>query len=316
MTIRYVDYCSFTKLPCAWGQIKEIILCLQSFDLVAAPGKSTIEALICQVYKTSDSCLNPLWHYTFSYDSELLENPTIPLATSDIIGVFCKDCFTTWIEESIETPIDVLSDWIPIDEAWTYLSANSVTVPTNATDRFQIGDKIKFDNTSLKFFYVIGVSATVLTLYAGSDYTVANVAISAIFISRADNPFRFPYKFTYTPTWTGFSVNPAGIYEFVLNGGDCELTWNDTANGTSNSISYQFSLPIVAATLLNMKWYTIPAILVDSGTRKTTPGNGVISSAGSLITLFKDFNGPLGSDWTTSGGKSSAGSVTYRIAGT
>lgn len=116
MTTRYADYCSFAKLPCAWGEAKIVVLCLQDAALVAQPtafcngDSATILATICQVYKTADSCQNPLWHYTFSYESEALANPDTPLASSDITGVFCLDCFTEWIIEQTGNEVTLVDN--------------------------------------------------------------------------------------------------------------------------------------------------------------------------------------------------------------
>jgi len=115
VTIRYVDFCSREKLACAWTEDKTIILCLQDSALVVQPEdfctlfSSTIEALVCQAFTVSDTCQNMLWHYKFSYDSDLLENPDTPLASSDIVGVFCPDCMTTWVEEQRGQDVTVMT---------------------------------------------------------------------------------------------------------------------------------------------------------------------------------------------------------------
>jgi hypothetical protein len=40
------------------------------------------------------------------------------------------------------------------------------------------GDKIKLTQTTVKYFYIVGVANTLLTVTGGSDYTVANAAIT------------------------------------------------------------------------------------------------------------------------------------------
>lgn len=86
--------------------------------------------------------------------------------------------------------------WSLVDEAWSYASASTVTVPTDAADRFRVNDIIKFDNGgSTKYFIIQEItSATVLTLSGAGDYTVANSAITNIYLSRQGNPYGFPYE--------------------------------------------------------------------------------------------------------------------------
>ena len=89
--------------------------------------------------------------------------------------------------------------WCDIDEEWSYASASTITVPSDATTRFQIGDRLRLNNTTTKYFYVIGVSATVLTVTGGSDYAVANSVITNIAYSRVLRPFGFPDTFNWSP---------------------------------------------------------------------------------------------------------------------
>lgn len=85
--------------------------------------------------------------------------------------------------------------WIPVDDSWTYASATTVTVPSDATAKYKIGDRVEFTNTTDKSFVIVGVASTTLTLFGGSDYTVANAAISSIRYSKNDNPIGFPRLF-------------------------------------------------------------------------------------------------------------------------
>lgn len=111
--------------------------------------------------------------------------------------------------------------WAAVNETWAFATATTITVPTDATTRFQKGDRIRFTQTTVKYFYVVAVTATVLTVTGGTDYTVANAAISLISMSRSILPFGFPSGFAYTPTITqggtvtSFTTN---TMRFVMNG--------------------------------------------------------------------------------------------------
>lgn len=96
--------------------------------------------------------------------------------------------------------------WISVSDSWTYGSATTITVPSDATTKYSVGDKIKCTNSGTKYFYVTAVSATTLTVSGGSDYTVANAAISGISYSKVATPLSFPQWFNYTTTTTGITT--------------------------------------------------------------------------------------------------------------
>ena len=93
--------------------------------------------------------------------------------------------------------------WMPVSESWSYASATTITVPSGAASRFQVGDKVKCTNNSTtKYFYIRAVASTTLTVTGGSDYTVHDSAITSIYVSRAESPLGFPRYFNFTPTIT------------------------------------------------------------------------------------------------------------------
>ena len=116
--------------------------------------------------------------------------------------------------------------WLPVSVSWTYASASTINVPSGAASIYSVGDKIKLTQTTVKYFYVVGVADTVLTVTGGSDYTVANAAITLPNYSKAATPVGFPGKFNYVPTVTSqtgaitsytvnsavFSITGAGVF--------------------------------------------------------------------------------------------------------
>lgn len=105
-----------------------------------------------------------------------------------------------------------LDGWIPAEQTWTYASASTITVPSGAASRYQKGDKIKITNNSAtKYFYVVGVADTVLTVTGGSDYTVHDSAITNPYFSKIENPQGFPSQFAYTASYYG-TGGSAGSY--------------------------------------------------------------------------------------------------------
>lgn len=200
--------------------------------------------------------------------------------------------------------------WIGITDSWVYASATTVTVPTDATTKFSVGDRIKFDQTSTKYFYVTAVSATTLTLNGGTDYTVANAAITWIYYSKASTPLGFPNGFNYTITWTGVTATFTSVNRFWINGRECTLDVHRSTNQTSNATTMTATLPVTARTVANMAWHGITSRAVDNSGSITTPGLVEVSSAGTTASLYKDMNGGA---WTGSGSKGADFRVTYEI---
>lgn len=139
--------------------------------------------------------------------------------------------------------------WQEVTEAFTYASANTVTVASGATSRYQKGDKIALNNGGIKYFYVTNVASTILTLFAGDTYTLANTAISGVLLSRAGSPFGFPQYFTYAPTLSvtsgTLSLITIAKVGFALDGQQCHCFV--TADFTLSGVSANFidiSLPI------------------------------------------------------------------------
>ena len=145
----------------------------------------------------------------------------------------------------------LLTGWIPAGETWTYASATTITVPSGAASKYQKGDKIKLTQTTVKYFYVVSVADTVLTVTGGSDYTVANAAITLPYFSKVENPQGFPGYFNCTLTASvssGTLTTCTSIGRFSVDGswvtlnGKITLTDKGTGSGVLRS-----TVPISAA---------------------------------------------------------------------
>lgn len=103
-----------------------------------------------------------------------------------------------------------------VTETWVYASATTITVPTGAASKYQVGDRVRLTNSTVKYFVITVVADTLLTVFGGTDYTVANTGISSVSVSRAPRPFDFPAYFNYTPTYGAqagnFSATPTTTY--------------------------------------------------------------------------------------------------------
>lgn len=89
--------------------------------------------------------------------------------------------------------------WTATGETWTYSSWTSgtrigiITVPTNATTKYQAGNRIKFSQTTggTKYGIIHSVSSTTLTVFFPSGTTLNNETISTPMYSPLDTPYGF-----------------------------------------------------------------------------------------------------------------------------
>ena len=146
--------------------------------------------------------------------------------------------------------------WIPAGETWAYASASTITVPSGAASKYQKGDKIKITNNSAtKYFYIVSVADTVLTVSGGDDYTVHNSAITNPFYSKMENPQGFPLRFNYTPT---ISVSGGTAPSYASNectfsiSGSIVNVWgylSNTTGGTAGTTTGLLTLSMPTGTL-------------------------------------------------------------------
>lgn len=113
--------------------------------------------------------------------------------------------------------------WISAGETWTYASVDgptgTFTVAADVTTKYQVGMRVKLTQTTVKYFIITGVSTfsggnTTITIYGGTDYTLANAAISSNYYTYVKAPVGFncdPAKWTetFTDTTTRTQSSPA-----------------------------------------------------------------------------------------------------------
>jgi hypothetical protein len=190
--------------------------------------------------------------------------------------------------------------WIP-SAALVYVSASSFKITgVDVTTTYTKGTKIKLTQTTDKYFYVTGSSFstdTTVTVTAGSDYTVANAAITSPYYSYASNPQGFPTWFNYTPVLAGFSIDPTGIEGgFFIIGDVCTIRIYMSGSGTSNATTFTVTAPLPA---ISGKYHSSLGPTIDNSAYTT---NGTVwTQTGSAILLL--YTATASGDWTASGGK-------------
>jgi len=197
--------------------------------------------------------------------------------------------------------------WVTVDGACSYVSANSILGPGTLQYTLQKGDKFAIvQGGTTKYFYVTSIapyvpSGTVVGLQAGSDYTVANAAISAAYFSHAENPFGFPDWFNWTPTLTGWStVPPSARYRFKVHGRTVTVSVRQAGASVSNTTGISITAPITSANITEGYWGVTTWGMVDNGVNMTAAGRCWIGPNSATIGCYANiYNGA----WTASGVK-------------
>lgn len=195
--------------------------------------------------------------------------------------------------------------WTTDADTWTYASATTFTVPGDQTAKFSKGTRLKLTQTTVKYFVVVassyGAPNTTVTITGGDDYTFANAAVSANYYSYAVNPQGYPGWFNFSPTYTGFSANPAGNYcKFRIDGNMCTFK-HARANGTSNATGFTFTVPVAPIAGQNASAaLAFPHRHTNNGVTGINFGLGEAQDATTTVSLYRDLQGTA---WTGSGAK-------------
>lgn len=190
------------------------------------------------------------------------------------------------------------------NETHTYASATTVAVPSGATGRYAVGDKYRiYQNNTVKYFYIVGVASTLLTIIGGSDYTLTNSTINNPCTSRRATPVGFPTEFNFAPAavgWTSATVTKA---TFWMHGRT--VTGFVSLTGTSNAVATTFTLPVACKYLFEDNC----AVTIDNTSGVTT--GGLFESGGAASTTMNVYKDHAGAGWTASGTKSVKGNFSY-----
>ena len=221
------------------------------------------------------------------------------------------------------------SGWIEVFETWTYASADAptftFTVVGDKSTKYYPGMRIKLTQTTVKYFIITGVvyssPNTTITVYGGTDYTLANEAIIYPYYSSAKAPAGFPLdptKWTVTvtdstqrskttdisdSTWYNIDAAaqisvPIGIWNvsyMVYGSSSVTATpaWHAVRvclSSSSNSCSDNLSLrEHLVLTDLDNNILSVATIKVVT-TAKTTYYVNIQCSASTAITLLRYYN--------------------------
>lgn len=149
--------------------------------------------------------------------------------------------------------------WTPTTDTLVYVSASSFKITgADRTTIYTKGTRIKLTQTTVKYFVVTSSSFstdTTVNITGGTDYTLANAAITIPYYSYQVNPQGYPAYFNYTFTVTPESgsittYTDTGIFSVVGGFAYVDQKISITNNGTGSG-GVDATLPIqVAADLV------------------------------------------------------------------
>lgn len=198
------------------------------------------------------------------------------------------------------------------DETWTYASATSFIVAGDVTGKYTPGTRIKATQSAAVEYFVVTSSSysspnTTVNITGGTDYSLANSAISANAHSYAANPQGYPGWFNFTPTFTGWSGTTTDAGRFSVNGRT--VTVHLVVDGTSNATTATIGLPITS-TLGGLSQSAFQPVRVgDNNADLVTPGM-IGPASGSSASVYKDMGG---GSWTNLNRKYVNATFTYEL---
>jgi hypothetical protein len=162
--------------------------------------------------------------------------------------------------------------WIPLPANLAYVSASSPTyVATTSADLTSFispGCKVKLTQAAtVRYFEVVAITATQITLYGGDAQVLANSAITAVEFSYAPLPFAFP---ALTCTTLPIVAYDGMEIRYIAVAGDIE--WELRYNGAFSS----------------SKWVVVgggPPITAEAGTEVSTTSATYVDLGGPSIVV-------------------------------
>lgn len=154
--------------------------------------------------------------------------------------------------------------WAEVSDTWTYATTGTITVPFDATLEYRKGGKIRFrQGGSYKYMSITSVATGTLSVFGGSDYQVANSAITNPAYSPVENPIGFPNQFNFTPSWAaGITVGNATVVgKISING--------ERAKG---NVSFKFPAAAPTCAITGLVVLTPPIPVLSTLSTYTTIG--------------------------------------------
>jgi hypothetical protein len=199
--------------------------------------------------------------------------------------------------------------WLPLP-ACTYVSATSFTLEGDWTSFLKLGTKFRCTNTTLKYGYILsssyssGTGLTTVNLVANTSYALASAAITGAYISYANPPDHpVALDFSGVSGWNpqgfaSFGWTPFARFSMIGR----LVSFSCAVDGTSNSASLTFKLPVPTGDMLLLQVYATDAGAVVMG---------LLDAVGAQATAVTVYKGGYGVGWTPSGNKGVRATIQY-----
>ncbi len=254
-------------------------------------------------YGISDGANSEVGVGTYASAGPTLTRDTVHASTNSGNKINCSGSQQVFITQ-LAADVMQLNGWREVKDTWAYSSSVIITVPAGADAIYEVGNRVKFTQTTTKYFVIVAVSSTSITVTGGTDYTVANAAISGIYVSEG-NPPDFPAYFDWDgasgANWQGFTGGLTENTYFWIDGR--KLTMRVGVSGTSNATTLTGTAPVPPA---SGDLYFI----VHATNNTSTKSAGLILLSGAGMTGYTSF---VEAGWTASGTKRIAGTIDYII---
>jgi len=234
------------------------------------------------------------------------------MASNSATALATQQSIKAYTDNAVATGATPLGGWINLT-GLSYASATTITTASDLTGVLQVGDKLKLTQTTggTKYWPIINITGTTITIPTTTDYTLVNEAITSPQYSKIENPQGWPSAFNYTPaSFVGFSANPGGMHRFTTNGRSITLFVAQTA-GTSNATNFEFTAPVPARTVSGMTWDSAASAVRNNSVTEIGTGGMFIGSAGVNIRCARN---ATSTGWTNTNQKAIiGGQITYEF---
>lgn len=211
-------------------------------------------------------------------------------------------------------------------ESWTYASATTITVPTDATTKYQRGNIVKITQSTggTKYGVITTVAATLLTIEWLNGATLANEAITSPFYSSNATPLGaggiaheqlstgadWDWD-NWTPTFANFSIGNGTLVAKYKQIGKVVYYRLHITFGTTTSLGTgpTFTLPVASKAYPNVAGSILGNIhmedtgssnaigLVEKGSASTTICNLYVNTASGTYLGVSGISGTLPWTW-------------------
>lgn len=216
-----------------------------------------------------------------------------------------------------------LNGLIADPNTWTYSSVDGhtsvVTINADVTGYIQAGTRIKLTQTTDKWFIVsktptFGGGNSTLTLYGGTDYTVANAAITSPYYSYVKDPFGFnsdPAKWTEVVATVGTAQTSPTVNVWYNKGSSMDIpigSWFVTFAGTmygqkltATSVSVESTLSTANNSESDVTFSSYFVVGQSTGNGTVTAGGSFYKSGHILLTSKTTYYANIRTETTGAG---------------